>query len=217
MSSGLLAMVHGRTADRLQLLAKRASTPHPFGLGRSPQDLAAIVQAAKDPKTIAEKAQPLAQNGERGNGRRSLDNVTPTAGGNAASYLTARSARACPNVLEKMKAGVYPSVRAAAKAAGVLKEAPGLDLLKPAGGQASHEARAEPPATRGDVRVSSQRLSDCKALKEDLSGLEVHLPVSLTFPTFSPPLASVGRAFSGKGRDSRQGQNGGGDIRRLFQ
>jgi hypothetical protein len=36
-------------------------TPQPFGLGRSPQDIEQIIQEAKDPKTIAEKAILLAE------------------------------------------------------------------------------------------------------------------------------------------------------------
>jgi hypothetical protein len=58
------------------------------------------------------------------------------------SYLTARIARDCPEVLEKMKTGKYPSVRAAAKAAGILKEATRLDKLKSLWGKASPDERA---------------------------------------------------------------------------
>jgi hypothetical protein len=77
-----------------------------------------------------------------GNGRSSFDIIKATDGGTSAAYLTAKIARDNPAVLEEMKAGKYPSVRAAAKAAGVLKEATGFDLLKRAWGKASPDERA---------------------------------------------------------------------------
>jgi hypothetical protein len=42
--------------------------------------------------------------------------------GNKTEYLAARIARDAPDVAEKMKAGEYPSVRAAARAAGLVKD-----------------------------------------------------------------------------------------------
>jgi hypothetical protein len=54
-----------------------------------------------------------------------------------AEYLTSRIPRDNPAILEEMKAGKYPSVRAA----GVLKETSPLDLLKCAWGKASQEER----------------------------------------------------------------------------
>jgi hypothetical protein len=84
-------------------------TPRPFGLGRSPQDIDAIIQEAKDPKTIAEKTQPLA---EHGGDRRSEEiqgnNVTLKSRGNSKEYRTARIARDAPDVFERMKAGDFP-------------------------------------------------------------------------------------------------------------
>jgi len=61
--------------------------------------------------------------------------------GGTNEYYTARIARDCPAVLEEMKEGKYPSVRAAAKAAGVLKETTLLDQLKRTWGKASQEER----------------------------------------------------------------------------
>jgi hypothetical protein len=60
----------------------------------------------------------------------------------ASDAEAARIARDCPAVLEEMKGGKYSSVRAAARAAGVLKEASALALLKRAWGKASHEERS---------------------------------------------------------------------------
>jgi hypothetical protein len=123
--------------------AESAGTSRPLGLGRSPQDLAAIVQEARDPKTIAEKAVPLAEHGgDRKSEEIQVDNINlKSTGGTSSEYLTARIARDNPAILEKMKAGEYPSVRAAARAAGVLKETSPLDLLKRAWGKASQEER----------------------------------------------------------------------------
>jgi hypothetical protein len=50
--------------------------------------------------------------------------------GNKADYLTARIARDRPDVLERMKAGEFPSVRQAAIAAGIVKVKSPLDWLK---------------------------------------------------------------------------------------
>lgn len=119
-------------------------TARPFGLGRSPQDLEAIIQEARDPQTIAERAQPLAEHRRptKEEEENKVDNINlKTVGGTSSSYLTARIARDCPEVLEKMKAGKYPSVRAAARAAGILKEVTGLDLLKRTWTKASSEER----------------------------------------------------------------------------
>jgi hypothetical protein len=100
------------------------------------------MQDARDPKTIAEKAKPLAEHRrptkEEEEDKGSMSTIN---GRQDSSYLTARIARDCPAILEEMKAGKYPSVRAAAKAARVLKEAARLNVLKRAWGKASHEER----------------------------------------------------------------------------
>ena len=70
---------------------------------------------------LAVKAEPLANPGEIGNGRkRRVDNINST-GGTAADYLTARIARDRPDILERMKAGEFRSVRQAALEAGIVK------------------------------------------------------------------------------------------------
>lgn len=69
---------------------------------------------------IAESVKPL--NGHGGN--RQLDNcqvaISSTDGGNDPEYLTARIARDRPDILERMKAGEYKSVRSAAIDAGII-------------------------------------------------------------------------------------------------
>ena len=65
-----------------------------LGLGRSPQDLAAIIGEARDPKTIVEKAKPL---GEHGGDRKSEEiqgtGSTLKVRGSTKEYRTARLAR----------------------------------------------------------------------------------------------------------------------------
>lgn len=69
---------------------------------------------------IAEQAKPL--NGHGGN--RQLDNyqvdIPSIDGGTSPEYLTARIARDRPDILERMKAGEYKSVRSAAIDAGIV-------------------------------------------------------------------------------------------------
>lgn len=76
----------------------------------------------------ASQVQPLAHNGEIGNGR-SFDNVKPTDGGNSQAYLLRRLARDAPDVLERVKAGEFKSARAAAIEAGIIKPVPTIRLV----------------------------------------------------------------------------------------
>lgn len=69
----------------------------------------------------AETAKELPQHGAVGNGRSRGDNITSTERGTDPSYLTARIARDRPDILERMKAGEYTSVRQAALDAGIVK------------------------------------------------------------------------------------------------
>lgn len=91
----------------------------PFGLGYSRTALNAIVRERKSAKQQAETAEPLAQQGRP---EKTLQrNVIAAEGlGNGANYLTRRIARDHPAILERMKAGLYRSVRAAALEAGIV-------------------------------------------------------------------------------------------------
>lgn len=89
-----------------------------------------LVAAAK-----AATAQPLAQHGEIGNGRKDEtrgDNVTSTERGNGQSYLLRRLARDAPDILERVKVGELKSARAAAIEAGIIIPFPSLQLKEPA-------------------------------------------------------------------------------------
>ena len=84
---------------------------------------------------VAEAAKPLPSHGAIGNGRKSRDynynlysddsrsrveGQAPDNQGTSPEYLTARIARDRPDILEKMKAGEYSSVRSAAIDAGIV-------------------------------------------------------------------------------------------------
>ncbi len=73
---------------------------------------------------MAENAKPLAANGTNQHGidnYKTLSLDTPSIiGGTSPEYLTARIARDRPDILERMKAGEYKSVRSAAIDAGII-------------------------------------------------------------------------------------------------
>jgi hypothetical protein len=87
----------------------------PFGLGYCPTAIEAIKGCRPTAAQLAETAEPLA---EHGGDHQSEDfqgnKVTLKERGNKAAYLTRRITRDRPDVLARMKAGAYPSVRAAA-------------------------------------------------------------------------------------------------------
>lgn len=71
-------------------------------------------------QATAEEAKPLGPNGVRVN-LSTCDNITGSGRGDDADYLTRRIARDRPDILERMKAGEFTSVRAAALEAGIRK------------------------------------------------------------------------------------------------
>jgi hypothetical protein len=78
----------------------------------------AVAERAKNPKTLLDGPGP-ATKGEKviaanGINRREI-------GSNNANYLTVRIARDHPDILDRMKAGEFASVRQAAIAAGIVK------------------------------------------------------------------------------------------------
>ena len=92
----------------------------PFGLGYDLDALNTIIEERKSAQARAQAPKRLAANGEIGRGRARFDVVKPI-GGNSADYLTARIARDHPGILERMRAGEFSSVRAAAREAGIVK------------------------------------------------------------------------------------------------
>ena len=107
----------------------------PFGLGYRPADIDRIIgeRKAREAKDRAEAALPLMPNGGDRKSRDQLDVIkliasAPISGGTSADYLAARIARDRPDILDRMKAGEYPSVRAAALDAGIVKRTATIPL-----------------------------------------------------------------------------------------
>jgi hypothetical protein len=119
----------------------------PYGLGRSADDIAALIREARDPKANAKDPKVLLSNpGPMTEEEAAISyNITNRVKqrGTSAEYYTARIARDRPDILEEMKAGKYKSVRAAAKAAGIIKEETPLDLLKRAWAKASTDEQQD--------------------------------------------------------------------------
>lgn len=79
-----------------------------------------IIEERKSAEVRATKAVPLAEHRRPNSDERAnkVDHINNN-GGTGADYLTARIARDRPDILERMKAGEYRSVRAAALDAGL--------------------------------------------------------------------------------------------------
>lgn len=100
--------------------------------------LGAVIKRAKEAQPIGEHGgDRKSENTDQGSDR------TLKARGETADYLTARIARDRPDVLERMKAGEFTSVRAAAMEAGIVKPVTSLKALKRAWDKASKDERSE--------------------------------------------------------------------------
>lgn len=95
-------------------------TEPPYGLGYDPEMLRLVVEERMTAQALAASTQPLA---EVGRPDKALVHkvLSPEQYGESSEYLTARIARDRPDILDEMKAGKYPSVRAAALDAGIVK------------------------------------------------------------------------------------------------
>lgn len=95
------------------------TTEAPYGLGYDPEMLRRVVEERVTAQALAETAVPLASVGRPEKGYELTFSVEQR--GESSAYLTARIARDRPDILADMVAGAYPSVRAAALAAGIVK------------------------------------------------------------------------------------------------
>lgn len=98
----------------------------PFGLGYEPRDIEAIIterrsaQAhAQQPKLLLDGPGPMTAEETKAIGNDITNRVARR--GTDSDYLTARIARDRPDILERMQAGEFKSVRAAAREAGLVK------------------------------------------------------------------------------------------------
>lgn len=118
-------------------------TRKPWGLGHEPEKLTTIVTERLTAQGRAQKVDPLPAHGEIGNGRNRDDIISSTSHGTSADYLSRRIARDRPDILERMKAGEFKSVRAAAKEAGIVKDPTPYQLLLKAWNKATVSERVQ--------------------------------------------------------------------------
>jgi hypothetical protein len=115
---------------------------HPIGLGYDPEMLQLVIAERKTAEQRATVASPQSPpGGDRKSEQFQAYNVSLKHGNNP-EYLTARIARDRPDILERMKAGEYKSVRAAAIDAGIVKVPTTLEKLNRTWEMASPEERA---------------------------------------------------------------------------
>ena len=106
------------------------TTKPPFGLGYEPEEIEEIIVERKSAEAQAQNAKDLGKSGDNQHTERGCDNITSySKRGTQASYLTSRIKRDHPEILERMKAGEFKSVRQAALAARIIKEPTTLELL----------------------------------------------------------------------------------------
>ena len=128
------------------------TTPQPHGLGYSQEAIDAIVagRASISVQDRAVQAQPEPTPGgdRRSEAARENQGSRSTLIGRASDYRVARIARDRPDILARMKAGEFPSVRQAAQAAGIVKkrvsvETSALGFIRAAFAQLSPDERAQ--------------------------------------------------------------------------
>jgi len=96
--------------------------PAPDGLGTDLETLRGFCKNdIEATQLLATVAEPLARHGEIGRGR-NRDRRSTSNGKRDATYLTDRIARDHPDILERMKAGEFKSVKAAAREASIIKK-----------------------------------------------------------------------------------------------
>lgn len=96
--------------------------PEPWGLGEDPAHIEALLAHRTTAQERAQQALPLAHPGTPTANERAAkgDRSTFSRGSTSADYLTARIARDRPDILGRMQAGEFRSVKAAAREAGLL-------------------------------------------------------------------------------------------------
>ncbi len=97
---------------------------------------------ARTPDEVREVCSEAGKKGGRGRkGREHVTGVSPPDRGNRSDYLASRLKRDAPAIAERLASGEFPSVRAAALEAGIVRAPTALDLLRRAWRKASPEER----------------------------------------------------------------------------
>ena len=156
-----------KTADGQAFASFRefAMAERPYGLHLTPHTYKGLMRDIdKGLEEVAAEAEahPLPEHGDgpgRGHTKR-VDNITSFSRGTSADYLARRIARDRPDILERMKAGDYKSVRAAAKEAGIVKDKTPLQHVQTGWKQATLDDK------RLIVRWIQDRLQDDRELTE---------------------------------------------------
>jgi hypothetical protein len=136
--------------DRFEFLQKRVLID--FNL--TEQALDDIVKRLRKGETVKMRAQrivkaakiedvPTHEDHPGGRGKTRASGTALARGQNHAAYLAARLKRDHPEIAERLAAGEFRSVRAAAKAAGIVHDPDALDQLRRWWKKASEEQRAE--------------------------------------------------------------------------
>lgn len=114
-----LADQHGRPFTSWRAFCEAKA---PWGLGYDPAMLTRIINERLSVQERAAQPRMLLDDGPAtAEEKTNFDYIKDNNGGTSADYLTARIARDRPDILERMRAGEYPSVRAAALDAGIVR------------------------------------------------------------------------------------------------
>lgn len=129
-----------------QSLADFCKAKRPHGLGRNCEEIDALLQEGAAKRTAQamagdDKVKPLAEPNTTNQHNRAVDDVNGRPAGNSTAYLVRRLKRDRPDVAEALARGEYRSARAAAKAAGIVRDPSPLDLLRRAWKRASKKER----------------------------------------------------------------------------
>jgi hypothetical protein len=124
------------------------TAPQPFGLGYSSTALTELIAERKAAQALAADptVTPLAtheeagKQGGRGKVKAGSDATSFT--GRGATYLVRRLKRDAPEIADALGRGEYPSARAAAKAAGIIRERTTLESLQRLWVKAAEDERA---------------------------------------------------------------------------
>lgn len=124
----------------------------------------------REVQRLAEKAEPLREFGERGPGRGHTEHGTkqPRPTGMTKAYLVGRIARDHPDILERMKAGEFSTVRQAAIAAGIRQNPTRLAHFQKLWRNATDEER-EAIAVHVEAWLTCQEPTRCDRVRNEVT------------------------------------------------
>lgn len=115
-------LLNKRDGARFASLEEFCEYPEPWGLGTPWKTIRPFFIALHGTAVVAAQVKALNPHGANQHGEDGgLDHIKSTQGGTSAEYLAARLRRDHPAIWEDLAAGKYMNVRAAARAAGIVK------------------------------------------------------------------------------------------------